>query len=113
MPNGENLPVLLVLNKWDRLEEGSIEQTDLELTMRELVVRHGFVGFMKTSALTGFNIRESFRTLLKELIRRGGTGLLASQDTFWNSSIVSQKPVVGSPLRRASSSLPKKKKCGC
>ncbi len=59
---GEDIPLVLIGNKCD-LANCAVDDSDIE----ELVEKHNFMLFFKTSALTGENVCESFDTTVQKI----------------------------------------------
>ena len=66
LPNGKDLPVLLVGNKCD-IETASVDGGFLDAYCRE----HGFIGWFQTSAKTNTNIDEAARHLVANVLTHG------------------------------------------
>ena len=65
LKNNQPIPMMLVVNKLDLVEE--LEERGVELEehmteefLQEFALDHGFIGVMRTSAKTGHNITTAF-----------------------------------------------------
>lgn len=68
--NSEPIPVILFVNKWDLIEDGScdVNEKAFERELEEFVEAHGFIGWFSTSARSGRNIKEGFIYLVSEVV---------------------------------------------
>lgn len=60
------IPVVIFANKVDLVDEDSIDDSKI----LELVDKHKFLGFYKTSAKTGSGVIEAFNTLIEKLYHK-------------------------------------------
>ena len=58
-----NIPVILVANKVDLVDEKNIDHTKIQ----EVVVKNGFIGYYITSAKTGKAVLKAFNKIIEEL----------------------------------------------
>ena len=63
LPNGEQIPILLLANKCD-LAEGGIDGAKLD----EFVRTHGFIGWFAVSAQDNVNVDEAMRFLISRVL---------------------------------------------
>ena len=61
---GGSLPIILFGNKIDLVDEGSINTEQVDALVKEL----NFLGYYKTSALSGANVADAFENLTKKLV---------------------------------------------
>ena len=72
LPGGENIPMVLVSNKVDLLEE--MDEAKLDKTMHQAYLdnfaeENGFIGAFRTSAKTGKNVSQVFAAMVKEILK--------------------------------------------
>eukprot|EP00347_Sterkiella_histriomuscorum_P001075 403373426 len=72
LKNGQPIPMILVVNKYDMIED--IEQRGQELEehmteefLQEFAQEHDFIGVLRTSAKTGLNINNAFSQLVRQI----------------------------------------------
>ena len=63
-----NIPIALFGNKIDLVDDNLLNLKKEEI--RKLLAKHGFLGYFKTSALTGGGVIKAFKMLVKELYHR-------------------------------------------
>ena len=107
LPNGASLPALLCFNKWDVVEGNKELELKGESALNDLVWHSGFCGHVKTSAKTGFNVREAFRTLLSEVSKRGGAETATGESTVGTRTVVTGGRTDSGPGGNRSSRAPR------
>lgn len=69
--NCGEIPVILFGNKIDLIDVNELEINDNLLgsnsNIEQLIKKHGFMGYYKTSALTGEGVNEAFQSLVRKL----------------------------------------------
>ena len=67
--NGDNIPCLLLANKWDLIEDNpnSREVTDDEVD--QFCNENNFLGWFITSAKTGLNVKQAFDSMIVKVIK--------------------------------------------
>ena len=66
--DGENLPSLLIENKFDLLSDDEKKNDNLEL--KKFAKENGFIGFFRTSAKEGINIDDAMHFLINNITMR-------------------------------------------
>mmetsp|Transcript_76746 Transcript_76746/g.106589 ORF Transcript_76746/g.106589 Transcript_76746/m.106589 type:complete len:213 (+) Transcript_76746:28-666(+) len=77
LPNGDNVPVVLLANKCDLTKEGLVKNSD---QMNAYCEEKGFAGWFETSAKENLNINLATETLVNKIIENG-QGQLAQEAT--------------------------------
>lgn len=77
LPNGDNVPVVLLANKCDLTKEGLCKNSD---QMEAYCVDKGFAKWFETSAKENLNINLATETLVQKIIENG-QGQLAAEET--------------------------------
>jgi Ras-related protein Rab-32 len=75
LPNGDNVPVVLLANKCDLTKEGLVKNSD---QMNAYCEEKGFAGWFETSAKENLNINLATETLVNKIIENG-QGQLAAE----------------------------------
>lgn len=69
-----NIPIALLGNKIDLIDENELvsneEKVNSNFNVAKLVYKHNIVEYIKTSALTGHGVIESFHKLVRELMNQ-------------------------------------------
>ena len=69
--NCGEIPVILFGNKIDLIDVDKLESNDKlvgsDSKIEQLIKKHGFMGYYKTSALTGEGVKEAFQSLVRKL----------------------------------------------
>lgn len=68
---GQAIPILLMQNKLDRLDElGQIQPFQTPEFLKDFAKKHNFIGAYQVSAKSDTNLKESMDTLLKSILSR-------------------------------------------
>ncbi|CDW86709.1 ras-related protein rab-32 [Stylonychia lemnae] len=72
LKNGEPIPMMLVVNKYDIIQEQEDSGREVEDYMTQEFLEnfasdHGFIGVLRTSAKTGHNINNAFSQLVRQI----------------------------------------------
>lgn len=72
--NCGNIPVMLFGNKIDLVDSNELASNDSleasDFKVEQLVKKHGFTSYYKTSALTGTNVTDAFQTLVSTIYKK-------------------------------------------
>ena len=73
MPNGNPIPMILVVNKYDliqSIEESGrpVEEYMTQQYLDKFATENGFIGAVRTSAKTGLNVNQAFAQLVREVL---------------------------------------------
>ena len=71
LPDKSPLPIVLLANKYDLIEEGKCEEGEevTEQQLEDFAAENHFTRFFYTSAKTGHNINDAFQYLVEEVMR--------------------------------------------
>lgn len=76
LPNGDNIPAILLANKWDLIEQKpslrKFDDQELDMFCKE----NGFLGWFSTSAKSGKNVKKAMQFIIGETVNY----VLQSQD---------------------------------
>ena len=68
LPNGDNIPAILLANKWDLIEDNpSLRKAD-DQELAEFCKENGFLGWFSTSAKTGKNVKKAMNFIIGETV---------------------------------------------
>ncbi len=70
LKNGDPIPMILVVNKFDLVENVAEEDLEEQMTqafLDEFAENNGFIAAIRVSAKTGLNINQSFSKVVKEI----------------------------------------------
>lgn len=73
LKNGEPIPMILVVNKFDlveNIEEDKLEEQMTQQFLDEFAEMNGFMGAIRVSAKTGLNINMCFSNLVRQIFVR-------------------------------------------
>ena len=68
LPNGDNVPTILLANKFDLLQENPSLRQYQDTDLNEFCHENGFLGWFSASAKTGYNIRKAMHYIIGETV---------------------------------------------
>ena len=73
--DGENIPMVLAVNKYDLVEQQELDGKQIDETMTQnylddFATGNGFVGAFRTSAKSGSNVTNAFSLLVREILKQ-------------------------------------------
>jgi small GTP-binding protein len=73
--DGENIPMVLAVNKYDTVEQKEIEgqildETTTQAYLEDFASGNGFSGVFRTSAKKGLNVTNAFSLLVREILKQ-------------------------------------------
>jgi len=84
LPNGESIPVVLLANKWDLIQEDESARVLSDAHLEVFCRKHSFVGWFSTSAKTGLNIKKGMNFMISKVVENkremAKSGLYDEQD---------------------------------
>lgn len=109
--DGENIPMVLAVNKYDLVEQQEMEGKSIDDTMTQTYLEdfssgNGFSGAFRTSAKSGHNVTNAFSLLVREILKQKADNE-GNEDNSRFSSIRKQSV----QLANAKNSGKKKKCC--
>ena len=73
LKNGEPIPMILIVNKYDLVQDVEEEKLEEQMTqafLDEVAEQNGFVAALRVSAKTGHNVVQSFSQLVRKIFEK-------------------------------------------
>ena len=73
LKNGEPIPMILIVNKYDLVQDVEEEKLEEQMTqafLDEFAEQNGFVAALRVSAKTGHNVVQSFSQLVRKIFEK-------------------------------------------